>query len=357
MTVVMTRSRPRLIVGVLFVALLTVTAGCTAALGGDPDPETIADELEDRNSNIEDIQGERVTTIENGNSTDRIVTEVVERPPLESRQEIIESSSEWQSEGDVIVNTGEKVISYNSEKNTVTEFEIEFDRDSEATPFASQEMIAEALNDSEISYEGTDTVADRDVHVIELTDDETDGTTTLWADQEFWYPLKYETTMGQGDRQVTTTMTYEEVTFNEDVDDDAFEFEPPANATVEEFEPPETQSLESAADVDAATPYEFVEPDLPERFSFTEATITEAGDSVTTLVSYEAVDETVRFSLTNNTDRDLTGESTEIGDTEGTVSELSGQTTVTWDCNGLRYSLSGELDREILIDSAASVSC
>lgn len=353
----MTRSRPRLIVGVLLVALLTVTAGCTAALGGDPDPETIADELEDRNKNIEDIQGERVTTIETGNSTNRIVAEVVERPPSESRQEIIESNSEWQSEGSVIVNTGEKVISYNAERNTVTEFEVDFDRDSEATAFASQEMIAKALNDSEISYDGTDTVADRDVHVIELTDDETDGTTTLWVDQEFWYPLKYETTMGQGDQQFTTTMTYKEVTFNEGVDDSAFEFEPPANATVEDFETPETQTLESAADIDAATPYEFVEPDLPERFSFTEGTITEAGDSVTAFVSYEASDETVRFSLTDNTDRDPTGESVEIGDTEGTISEFSGQTTVTWDCDGVRYSLSGELDRETLIDSAASVSC
>ncbi len=350
----MTELSPRLRVGILFVALLTVTAGCAAALGDDIDPETIADELEDRHDEIDDVQGTQVTTIERDGSTERTVTEVVERPPTESKQEVIESDSEWQSEGDVIVRTDGEMISYDADENTITEFE--FDHDPEETPFATEEMISEALDESEISYEGTDTVADRDVHVITLTDED-HGTTTVWADQEFWYPLKTETTFEQSDDEWTMTMTYEEVAFNKGVDDEAFTFDPPEDATVEEFETPETQTVDSPDAVDAAVPYEFGEPDLPEEFAFEQATVSERDDSVSVFVSYEADGEVVSYSLTDETPHDPSGESVEIGDTEGTISEFGDRTSVVWDCDGVRHSLSGELDRETLVDSAASVGC
>ena len=351
----MTQTTPRLMAGILVVALLTVTAGCMAVIGDDPDPERIANELQDRHEEIDDVQGVQVTVIETPNRTRRTVAELVERPPNQSRREIVETDSEWGSAGSVVVNDGETIRSYNAETNTVTEFEL--NRTPDSTQFANEELIADALNDSELSYEGTDTVAEHEVHVITLTDTGTNRTTTIWADQEFWYPLKYETTFDQGDQQLTTTMTYEEVAFNQGLNDDAFEFEPPANATVEEFEPPESQTVESAADVESATPYEFAEPDLPERFSFEEATVSDSGDSVTAFASYTADDETVQFTTTTTTDRELTGESVTVGDTQGTVTEFGDQIAVRWDCDGVRYSLSGELDRETLIDSAASVAC
>lgn len=351
----MTQPTSRLLVGILFVTLLTVTAGCMAVLGGDPDPERIADELAERNDKIEDVQGTQVVTIDTGESTQRTVAEVVERPPEASRQEVIETDSEWQSVGDVMVSNGEKMVVYDAAENTATEFELNYEPESAA--FANEQLIERALNESEVSYEGSDTVADRDVHVIELTDERTSRSTTVWVDTEFWYPLKYETTMDQGDQQFTTTMTYTEVTFNAGVDDTAFEFEPPADATVEQYDPPETQTVDSMADVEAATPYDVTEPELPERFSFAEGTITEHDGSTTAFVSYTAEDERVGFTTTNNTAHEPTGESVEIGDTEGTISEYGDQQSVTWDCEGIRYRLSGELDRETLLDSATSVGC
>ena len=351
----MTRPTPRLTIGILLVALLTVTAGCAAALGDDPDPERIADELEERNERIEDIQGERVLTVETPNTTQRTVMAVAERPPEQSRQEVIETTSEWQSAGDVTVNDGETLFMYDASENTVTEYNVSYDPESAA--FASEELIANALNESNVSYEGTDTVADRDVHVIELTDTETNGTTTVWVDQEFWYPLKYETTMERGDQQLSTTMVYEEVAFNEGLDDGTFEFEPPADATVEQYEPPETETFDSVAAVDDGTPFNVSAPDLPDRFEFQEGRITDAGDRHSAYMSYTTDDEQVSFSVTNTTAYDPNGETVEIGDTEGTFSEYGDVRSVTWDCNGVRYSLSGELDRETLVDSAASVSC
>ena len=351
----MTRPTPRLTIGILLVALLTVTAGCAAALGDDPDPERIADELEERNERIEDIQGERVLTVETPNTTQRTVMAVAERPPEQSRQEVIETTSEWQSAGDVTVNDGETLFMYDASENTVTEYNVSYDPESAA--FASEELIANALNESDVSYEGTDTVADRDVHVIELTDTDTNRTTTVWVDTEFWYPLKYETTTERGDQQFTTTMTFEEVAFNEGLDDGTFAFEPPADATVEQYEPPETDTVDSLAAVDDGTPYNVSAPELPDRFEFEEGRITDAGGSLTALVTYTADDERVSVSVTNDTTRELTGETVEIGDTEGTLSEYGDVRSVTWDCDGVRYSLSGELDRETLIEAAASVSC
>jgi len=351
----MTKQSLRLRVGILFVALLTVTAGCAAALGDDMDSETIAEKLDDRHDEIDDVQGTQIVTVEGDNSTERTVTEVVERPPMESRQEVIESDSEWQSAGDVTVRTEEELITYNAEENTVTEFE--FDSDEEEVPMTTEDMLSESLEESNISYEGTDTVADRDVHVITLTDEETDATTKVWADQEFWYPLKTETTFDQGDEEWTTTMTYEEVEFNQGVDDEVFAFDPPEDATVEEFETPETETVDSADALDAAVPFDVAEPDLPEEFAFEEATVTEQNDIVTAFVSYEADGDIVSYSLTNNTEHELTGEPVDIGDTEGTISEFGDRTSVAWECDGIQYSLTGELDRETLIDSAAAVGC
>ena len=351
----MTRPTPRLTIGILLVALLTVTAGCAAALGDDPDPERIADELEDRNEQIEDLQGQRVLTVETPNTTQRTVMTVAERPPEQSRQEVIEADSEWQSAGDVTVNDGETLYMYDASENTVTEFNVSYDP--ESAGFASEELIANTLNESDVSYEGTDTVADREVHVIDLTDTETNRTTTVWVDTEFWYPLKYETTMERGDQQLSTTMVFEEVAFNEGLDDGTFEFEPPADATVEQYEPPETRTVDSLAAVDDGTPYTVSAPDLPDRFAFEEGRITDAGDRLSASMTYTADDERVSFSVTNTTAYESSGETVEIGDTEGTLSEYGDTYSVTWDCDGVRYSLSGELDRETLIDSAASVSC
>ncbi len=351
----MTRISSRLAVGILLVALLTVTAGCMAALSGDPDPERIADELETRHDQIDDVQGVQVTTVEFDNTTERTVMDVTERPPSESKYEVIETDSQWQSEGDVVTMSDGQMRSYDAEENTVTEFE--FDFNPQTATFGTTELIEETLDNSEVSYEGSDTVADRSVYVISLTDNDMDSTTTLWVDKEFWYPLKTGTTFEAADTQMTSTMTYEEVEFNQGLPDSAFEFEPPADATVEEFEAPEAETHSSIEAVDAATAYDVPEPVLADGFSFDEARTTDTGDDVMTHITYIDGDETIHYSITAQTDIDLTGESVSIGSNDGAVTTFEGTVSVTWDCDERRYSLTGEQDRETIIDSAASVDC
>jgi len=357
--VIMTQPPSRLTVGILFVALLTVTAGCMALVGDDPDPEQIAEELDTRHDQIDDIQGVQVVTVETADGTERTVTEVVEQPPAQAKHEIIETDSEWQSEGDVMVMNDGQMTNYDAAENTVTEFEFdfEFDADPETMAVTTEEMINQTLENSEIEYEGTDTVADRSVYVLEMTDTESDQTTTLSVDQEYWYPLKTEMRMTFGDTQQTVTMTYDEIAFNEGVADDAFEFEPPADATVEEFEMPESQTFESVTEADASTDYDVVEPELPDAFDADEVRLTDSDDASTVSVEYTADDEAVRYSMTDNTDHEAVGDSIEIGSTEGTVTEFGDSTSVLWDCDGIRYTLGGEVDREMLVDGAASIGC
>lgn len=353
----MTQPSSRLTVGILFVALLTVTAGCMALVGDDPDPEQIAEELDTRHDQIDDIQGIQVVTVETADGTERTVTEILERPPTESKQEVIETDSEWQSEGDVMVMSDGQVTSYDAAENTITEFEFDLGEDPEAMALATEEIVNQTLQDSEIEYEGTDTVADRSVYVLELTDTETDQTTTLSVDQEYWYPLETEMHMEFGDTQQTITMTYEEIAFNEGLADDAFEFEPPADATVEEFEMPESQTFESVSEADAATPYEVVEPELPDAFDAGEVRLTDSGDFSMVSVEYTADDESVSYSVSDNTDHEPAGDSIEIGSTEGTVTEFGDTVSVSFDCDGVRYTLGGEVDRETLVDGAAAIGC
>ena len=116
----------------------------------------------------------------------------------------------------------------------------------------------------DLEYRGTETVADRETHVLDVTaKDEavTDGLSvlvgdtefvyaletvdpaselevteqTIWIDTEYEYPLK-ERVVAEGvdGEAYEFTERFETVTF-EDVDDGTFAFEPPANATVEEL--------------------------------------------------------------------------------------------------------------------------
>ncbi|ERH14085.1 MAG: outer membrane lipoprotein-sorting protein, partial [halophilic archaeon J07HB67] len=219
------------------VALLIVTAGCSAVVtnGGQPDAERIADGVRERTDEIESVRGQKVTTITRDGETNRTVVQFVQRPPNESWSEVVSSDTGYRAAGDRAVRTDGQFVRYDASENNYTVLETDF-ASGGASQMISAEAIERTLNRSDVSFEGTDTVAGRDVYVVSL-DSETEGSvsnTTLKVDQEYWYPLEYTTTSQFGDTETTVTVTHRNVTFNEPVADDRFSFDPPEGATLEE---------------------------------------------------------------------------------------------------------------------------
>jgi len=108
-----------------------------------------------------------------------------------------------------------------------------------AVPHAPDTPEAPATNRSDgqfaVTYDGTGTVAGREVHVLHLRPREgaeTNVTQTLWIDTEWFAPLKYRTEWVDDGESVTTTVEYRDVTFEPGLSQARFEYEPPETAAV-----------------------------------------------------------------------------------------------------------------------------
>ena len=351
-------SRARLTLGVLLVAVLAVTAGCASAITGDPNPERIADKMQQRLDDIDTVQGVKVMKTTRNGETNTTVTEYVRQPPNKVRSKVIEGG-QYRDEGDYRVNTGEKTYRYDASENTYTKYDFDYNR---SEGYFDADTIERILNNSEVSYKGTDTVAGRDVHVIELTDTERDSTVTIKADQEHWYPLAYETSYSYDGITTTMSWTHRNVSFNEPVDDDTFTFEPPAGAELKETTTPDVTEFDSVSAANEATAYEVVEPDMPDSYTIESINEMVIDGSSTTTLSYRNGDKGAYYSVSNESVGSESaagsdGESVTIGNTTGTVSSYGETTSVRWSCDGMRYSLSGQLNQSTLVEAASAVGC
>ncbi|WP_247002796.1 outer membrane lipoprotein-sorting protein [Halosolutus gelatinilyticus] len=359
---------PRL--GVLCVAVLLVTAGCTNAPidGSTLDAETIAENVQERHEEIDDLRGVQRTTVEFGDETTTTTLEVWERSPDQYRQEVRSSTAGHTTEGDVTVANESGVWSYSASDDVVRTFEFESDAGAGGTIGTMDEAQLERfLETFDVEHLGTDTVADRDVHVIRLTpsnesaaDDELAGIydeLKLWVDEEYWYPLQQRAELTIGGESQTVTTTFEEIEFNADVADERFAFDPPEGAeivTAEDVTRETFDGLEAASD---AAPFDVAAPDEPDGYSFETATVIDDGTgTITVSATYAGPDDGLWLSVTDDRDAEPPGEEVTVDGTEATL--VDGRVNALyWTCGDLEYSLSGDLERTQLVETAASIDC
>ncbi|APX00133.1 DUF2092 domain-containing protein [Halobiforma lacisalsi AJ5] len=234
-----------------------------------PDPAAVFEGAFVHSEALENVRGERTTTVTIGEPgdaetrTERVA--VVERPYVEYRSEVLESSAPDRV-GEVYVSNASVSWWYDPDGPSASYFPVEepFDDDAVRADRAAQADRQSDLYDLE--YLGTETVADREAHVLAVeaknetvaegisllvgdtefvyaleTIDPTEKLVAdeqrLWIDAEYEYPLKEELVVSaesadDADRYVMTER-FETVTFNDgDVGDDTFAFDPPENATV-----------------------------------------------------------------------------------------------------------------------------
>lgn len=372
--------RSRLQLAALAVCLLALTAGCLGGLSDngeaddeidepaaaeadepadddespdEPSTEELIDGLESSHEHVDTIQGTQVITQESDDGVEQTVSEIIERPPAEQRQEIIETDSPHESAGDVILVDEDGFQSYDSEENVVTKNEFTVEQDEQA-PFDDA-----FLNESMISYEGTATVADRETYVIEYTLDEFgEGTTTMWLDQEYWYPLKHESTTEYDGEQTTTVVEFEDVTFNEELPADAFTIDAPDDAEVETIETPDIESYESIEAAETETGIEVPHHELPDGFELDSVQHTD-GEEERLTIWYEDGDESLHVTVESDSELPPTEdyESIDIDDREGYVNEFGEASAVAVQCGDTVVSLFGSVDSDELTAIAETLDC
>ena len=372
-------------VSTVVVALLLVTAGCLGAVGsgddasvdddgdeelpdedlpdddGDeelPDADALLEAATEAESSVETVQGIQTITMDDGTETVTTTQEVWERGPDQYRADIVEADDPEPI--DVIVSDGSTMWMYDEDDNEAVRMELGFDQ---ADQEALNDGFVEAFtNDTDVTIEGTDTVADRDVYVLELTGDGDDAlyeSATLWIDQETDYPVKQKITPAVGE-SVTTTTAFEEVAFDEEIDDEVFAFEPPEDAEIREFDELMPQQYTDVDAADADVPFDVPRPDVPAEYTL--ESVLAGENMVGWSATLQYTDETDSFLTVGVADEaqdpvfEPDSDPVEIDDVDATIREATEtRTIIEWEDDGLSYTVSGELTADELIDVAESI--
>lgn len=265
----MTSRRIAAIVSAL--VLVALLGGCVAVPSSDapePDPEAVFEAIFVHSDALEDVDGVVTSELSDGEQTLVERERIQERPYTDTRIETLESSNPDQ-EGVVLISNDTTRWWYYPERKQADYYvppDAPFNDDEIRSTRA--EMAESELEKYDLEYRGTDEVADRETHVLdvepknesvetgisvlvgdstyvfalETVDVESEAEFrvvehTVWIDTEYNYPLKEEIVWEGADGvRVTMTERFESVTFNSGLGDETFDFEPPDNATVEELE-------------------------------------------------------------------------------------------------------------------------
>lgn len=375
----------------------------------EPDSDKLVKDVLDGSDGFETITGTRhkeIVTQNDGNVSVTSVTEKVWlRPPDQQRREII-SSDGYQdvTAGDVRVINGSTLQWYWTEGERMVV-------DDEWEPDVGQFDVRHAEEDYETEYVGTDTVAGRETHVVEITPSDNSSvqaaltlhvgdndldvttvtvadanetnvsyTTTWWIDTETGYPLKERIESNANTWSRNRTTVYQEVTFDAEIPDERFTINPPDGTFV--YAPPEPLRIETVAEADEAAPFAVAEPRVPERFdldyvdgsklrvlngtTFRGINASEFDGKVMIRLHYRdgnASGDAVWFKITDGpptyTEDMIVTE--DVGDIDGAVVDMARGQTLIYYCDDVRYEITPFIDRddtvEVAIDIAESTGC
>jgi len=224
--------------------------GSMAANGDHPPVAEIVDNLQD--NRFDDVHGKQLRTVEYGAGLKRIEFEVWEGPPYRSRMEVRSaevvrefdlelprkhdpSSGEMEGEGDTMIRNNRGMTKYDGENNVYQVFE--FDPDEGKTGSMIKPSILNSLEQFRGTYDGRATVASRDTHVVSFRPKKDSGeyhrrlnAVRVWADDEYWFPIKYEVEYRRDGGILLESTRFEEIEFDSGIEAAVFEFEPPTDA-------------------------------------------------------------------------------------------------------------------------------
>ncbi|WP_197425429.1 outer membrane lipoprotein carrier protein LolA, partial [Halobacterium sp. CBA1126] len=209
-----------------------------------------------------------------------------------------------------------------------------------------------------VEYDGTATVGDREAYVLRVTPEAENAAyeQTLLVDTRHFFVLEQRTEWVDDGTPVSVRTTYTNVTFDPGLDDEAFAFDPPADATVEHVDPPTQTAYGTAAKLRAATDVSVPSPELPASFRPTYASET-TGEVHGVGLRY--VNETGRVTVAKyNRTFPADGDRTvSVGGHEAAVT-YGPTASVSWNCDRYRYTVRGQnVPASVLVEVARSVAC
>ncbi|WP_226005927.1 LolA family protein [Natrinema salinisoli] len=226
----------------------------------NPDPEVVFEGAFVHAEDLEDVRGKETTEVTNGSETITEVVRVAERPYVDYRSGVLESSEPDQV-GDIYGSNASGSWWYDAASETASYYEAEERFDNDDVRSARADEAERQLELYDLEYRGTERIADREAHVLAVeaknetvergisaivgdteyvyaieTSDPSDDLEaveqTLWIDTEYDYPLKERVVFEEPDgERIVMTERFDSVAFNVGLEDERFD--PPENATTE----------------------------------------------------------------------------------------------------------------------------
>ncbi|SNR31754.1 LolA family protein [Halorubrum vacuolatum] len=380
----------------------------------DPDPDSLVEPtLESDGAPYDTLNASRETAVETretpGEESERAATvaEVEKDPPDRLRTEIRAASGVDAAPGDVTVVDGDVRKHYFAADERMLV-------DDESDWTVPSGWSAERVEEYETTYVGPDEVDGRETHVVELVPGsdatgavslhvgnrqleatvgedaeelaDAPGRTTWWVDEETGVVVREvvelavaaddtadgaapEDVDGDWTRRIVTE--YRNLTVDEPIADDRFEFDPPPDT--ETYEPVESVAVETVAEADAVVPFAVPEPDVPDRFEYRDANANEFEDAYTAEFYYRTDSEPAEDVWVRITERPALYDEDdvlerEVGPHDGDLAETHLGTTYAWSCDGVRHEVSVDLaveetnveaedEKTLAIELAATMPC
>lgn len=357
-------------------AVVLLSAGCVSpAGGGDPDPASLAERVENRLDSVETMEMTMRWEIAGENGSESFTTRVAYEAP--DRMNLTYRSPEPMA-GARLVNNGSTVVAVNPRSNT-------YAVSAAAGPGAS--LSALYLNAADVpnaTFHGNETVAGTDATKIsyavegsevsmflqggtdasrlsEGADD--DANVTLWIDRERWVPVKATVEYTGFETPLTITLSYEDISLDEGLPAERFRTTPSENAvrvdSIFQALDPENVTGYATHDAAAADAGALMPPaTLPDGHEFVRGFRVALGEEAR-----------YRFFYTNGT------ANREVHATTAPIQVLSGRETATvdgrtvnastvqgehifeWNCADSTYLLIGTGTRDALREAAPAVGC
>ena len=356
--------------------------------------DLIADALETTTS-VETVAARRTMRIETPDSSIERVGEIATRTPTHRRLEVVESTDGTVPAGSVSVRTPTVSWEYDPDEELAVErhhpnrFLVDERR-------LDLEVLLE--DDSELAYDGVESVDGRDAHVVgvepaidedelersldllvgetvyriplELPADEDDledptVERRLWIDDESRYPVKERAAVSDGDElRNELSVTYEDLSLEEGLPEETFEYEPPEGVPVETTGTEPEGIYDSRADADAVAPYDLPDPAVPDPYDLDRIVVLEKRAELGTSTTFwyrdpdepdrelfVAVRDEKRFSPDVLEKTDLEFDGNTVYHRDGRIQSLF------WNCGTLNYELSSPETAAPLEAVAPSVGC
>ncbi len=341
----------------LAVIIIALISGCTANMSA----EQIATQMKEKQDSIKDYSATMVITSAHDGKNETTVAKLINKMPGKSRFEYLEPA---EMAGLVMVNDGKTIWSYDPKKNEVIKMDIPEINNTNPSEQDYIQSIRELLNQTDISYQGTDKFEGRSVYLIRAAPKKEDTLLglhfSMWVDSENWMPLKMET-FDKNDT-LLSSIEYRDIKFNTGIPDSEFEFKIPEGAKVSTREmpaPPKKITLEEAKkEVNFSV---ISSSHLPAGYVFESATVFKYDKMEIVSLTYQNGSQILQLSETL---KDDTKKAPGFGDTEkvsingaeGKIMSGFGEGKIlTWNIGNLELVLSGPLSKEELVKVAGSI--